>query len=370
MDGVNTENLAADLKKLKDMLDEYVLAEEGVRVPKKRRFLTFSKSIKRGLDQADVRLAEMEPAIASLYMSMARQLADVEAEFEIVKMEMVQKEEVGIQLISLSQILVDLGDQTNTESKQKARAQMHTINKDVAQYMDVDRASVEKCLESIKRINTALFEDSMVAEASFFAAPRALSDSTHIARAQQNRVETKTLPIFSGKIESYASFKRAFIARMELHSCGDAEASTWLSSNFCMKDADLMFSIQNMDYASQWRLLDRMFGSQTATTRRMMACLSPSGKPLRYGPELVKFSLNLHALLEYLEGMDPGVDRGKEAEAMLVASIDQMVHRCPGKLADELSKHPLFEESKKVTRAMVLGQPDGDLTAKVIDQAW
>ena len=102
MDGVNTENLAADLKKLKEMLDEYVLAQQGIRVTKKRRFLAFSKAIKKGLDQADARLAEMEPAIASLYMSMARQLADVEAEFEIVNMEMAQKEEVGIQLESLS----------------------------------------------------------------------------------------------------------------------------------------------------------------------------------------------------------------------------------------------------------------------------
>ena len=93
-----------------------------------------------------------------------------------------------------------------------------------------------------------------------------------------------------------------------------------------------------------------MFGSQTATTRRMMACLSPTGKPLRYGPELVKFSLNLHALLEHLEGMDPGVARGKDAEAMLVASIDQMVHRCPGKLADELSKQIASMEQAKLEK--------------------
>ena len=215
MDELNTETLATDLKKLKEMLDEYVLAQQGNRVTKKRRFLASCKAIQKGLDHADARLEEMEPAVASLYLSMGRQLAEVEAVFEMVNIEMAQKEEVGIQLKSLSKILENLGDEPNAESKQKARAQMNTINKDVAQYMDVDRANVEKCLKSIARINTALFEDSVLADASFFAAPRALSDSTHIARAQQhNRVETKTLPIFSGKIESYASFKKAFIARM------------------------------------------------------------------------------------------------------------------------------------------------------------
>ena len=40
------------------------------------------------------------------------------------------------------------------------------------------------------------------------------------------------------------------------------------------------------------------------------------------------------------------------------------------KEASELMKQPLFEESKKVMRDMVLGQPDGELTAEVIDQAW
>ena len=110
MDEVNTENLATELKKLQGMLDEYVLAQQGIRVTKKRRFLAVSTSIKKGLDQANVRLPQMEPAIASLYMSMARQLDEVVAEFEMMNMEMAQKEEVGIQLESLSQILKDLGD--------------------------------------------------------------------------------------------------------------------------------------------------------------------------------------------------------------------------------------------------------------------
>ena len=350
MDEVNAENLAARLTELQGLLEEYVLADQGIRVTKRRRFIVVSSAIKKALDKAIARAPQMVPAIAGLYTTMEHQLDEKVAEFEMENRETAQKEEVGLLSESLSKILRDLGDQPSAETKQKARAQMHTINKDVDQYRGVDKDSVDLCLKNIRDINTVLFEDSMVADMSFLAAPRALSDSTHIARAQHGRVETKTLPIFSGKIESFASFKRAFIARMELHSCADAEASTWLSSSYCMKDTELMFSIQNMDYESQWRLLDRMFGSQTATTRRMMACLSPSGKPIRYGPELVKFSLSLHALLEYMDGMEPGVARGKEAEAMLVAYIDQMVHRCPGKLADELNKQIASMEVAKLEK--------------------
>ena len=75
MDCLNIKSLEKELKKLKEMLDEYVLAQQGNRVTKKRRFLASCKAIQKGLDHADARLDEMEPAVASLYLSMGRQLA-------------------------------------------------------------------------------------------------------------------------------------------------------------------------------------------------------------------------------------------------------------------------------------------------------
>ena len=74
MDEVNAENLATKLTELQGMLEEYVLAPQGSRVTKRRRFIVVSTATKKALDKAIARAPQMVPAIASLYTTMDQQL--------------------------------------------------------------------------------------------------------------------------------------------------------------------------------------------------------------------------------------------------------------------------------------------------------
>ena len=83
MDEVNAENLATKLTELQGMLEEYVLAPQGSRVTKRRRFIVVSTATKKALDKAIARAPQMVPAIASLYTTMDQQLDEVVTDLEI-----------------------------------------------------------------------------------------------------------------------------------------------------------------------------------------------------------------------------------------------------------------------------------------------
>ena len=159
-----------------------------------------------------------------------------------------------------------------------------------------------------------------------------------------NRLEWKTLPKFDGDIGNYVVFKASYQARMVADNVDNEIAAQWLGADCVMTDKTLQTALVGMSYEEQWQMLDSRYSSEVlATQRAMKPVLTDGKKQLKYGPELVKYVIDLTTCYKYIKKLE------NQGDAWFLLSVMQ---QCNGYLPDKVS-----EDIKKEVAKMQKAEP-------------